>query len=115
MGVTEYFFSVPIFDVTVHVWVASNPCLFRNNEAVTKIFRGPNEDGDGWDAICLDPVDDHFGLIFDSEKLTNNLFAHELYHLTNAILRLHSIDDEETGALLHGYLFEEIGAEVFRK
>lgn len=109
-------FEIPIFDVTVFFVVAEDPVAARNAPELVAIF-GPNEDGDDWDGICLCPVQDSegracFAVILKQTKLSRNLFAHEMFHLTHSILEHHEIECEETGALLHGYLCGELGKHI---
>lgn len=106
--------SVPVFDVVLFVLVSNDPSAARDDAELVAAF-GPNEEGNDWDAICLESNDtDTFCIIFDERRLDAGLLAHELWHLTCSILRHHSISCEETGALLHGYLTNVVSKALKR-
>lgn len=65
------------------------------------------EDSDG---IVFNETDylRHISVAFLKSQLSNNLIAHEIYHITSLLTSLINIKDEEAGAWLQGYISESI-------
>ena len=68
-----------------------------------------------WDAACGDPVGavgftvrDRGDVYIVLPKWDSRVFVHEAYHAAQAVLRITGTQDEELGAFLVEWLFEEI-------
>lgn len=100
--------NIPIFKCTVILVICDSIRAELQLEKNIKLF-GEQRQCD-YDGLCIATGLGLFGLYFDRNKISQELITHEVYHLTNAILRHHNItatkDNEECAALLNGYLNE---------
>jgi hypothetical protein len=102
-------FKIPIFDV--RVWLVVSPKIYEARRRMNGLL-GPAPKDDDWTGLCSSawPA---FGLFFHEQLLSENIVAHEVYHLTRSIVSGAGVRNEETEALLHGYLTDLFRKELF--
>lgn len=100
-------FKIDIYDTIITVIVTDNVTqeeqrLYDKHKLDDKVYE---EEPDGF---TLSLPDGNHCVVLKDEKLSMNLLAHEIYHLTNFVTRNRGIHDEEAQAWLMGYLFDKI-------
>ena len=102
--------EIPIYDVLLYLVSSPDPIAERIH--MNDIF-GELKTFD-WNALCSSK-EFNFGLFFTSQPRIATI-AHEVFHLTHRILDRagvpFSIENQEAGALLHGYLFDLVMKEI---
>lgn len=106
-------FFVPIYDS--EVWLVVGEDVLKERQKMDGLFGGPCNVAPPTLALCC-CNDCVFGLFFSHKDLTIQLVAHEVFHLTHRILEYTNsafdAEHHEQGALLHGYLFEEVWRQL---
>ena len=107
--------NIPIFKCDVFLVICDSIRKELQLEKNIKLF-GEQRQCD-YDGLCLSTGYGIFGLYFDRAKISQELISHEVYHLTNAILRHHNVpiikETEECAALLNGYLNQHFNGLIW--
>lgn len=102
---------VPIYDAIVYLTVAKD--VVKARAALNKTFG--EVQGDDFQGICSTNGGNKFSIVIPF-KASCGLIAHEVFHLTHFILDWSNVhftaDDDEAGALLHGYLMEWVSKQL---
>lgn len=103
---------IPVFNVEVRLRIVLN--VDREAQRLSEYLGGQSVSENSMaTAFQCGP---RFAMIFRQSHVSDDLIAHEIYHLTNLILHYHGIkldpDNDEIGALLAQYLHAWVWAEV---
>ena len=90
--------TIPVFNVEVNVWLSVKP-----PKSVPQ-FKPE------WQGGCVS-ADQEVYLWCKTKKNTDVLY-HELYHATQAIMKIVHINNEETAAHIMGWLSVEVGEKI---
>ena len=104
--------AVPIFNVTVKLAIVDDAP--KEMERLWR-YTGGQEMQAGWAAAVFQCAN-RFALVGHRDQCSDDVIAHELYHLTNGILAMNNIeidaDDDEVGALLTQYLHSWVWKQI---
>ena len=107
--------DVPVWDVTVWLYVIND---IRKERQERDYMFGPAPDCK-YDALCSYGDCSTFALYFKTEALSMKTVAHEVFHLTHRIMDVVGAnfdqDHHEQGALLNGYLMQEVVKAILPK
>lgn len=96
--------TVPIFNVIVKLAIVDD--AHKEMERLWSFTGGQEMSDHAMASVFSNGF--RFAVVCRREFCTDDIIAHELYHLTNGILSMHSIevdaDNDEVGALLTQYL-----------
>lgn len=110
--------SVPIFNTKLHIYVGASVRDAHTqitNDKFPKIEEINKENiGGDFDECCalsLPGNEGYYALLFCAANVDLSTVAHEVFHVTHAMLRYTNcnfdIDHEEQGAMLYSYLLNE--------
>lgn len=105
---------IPIYGA--NLWIVVTDSIGWERAKMKHIF-GPSAPSEfsGSSGLCI-WHSNNFAIILDKEDLNIEVLSHEVYHLTNGILSwsgAHIVNNnDEHGAILHGYLMDLVYWEV---
>lgn len=107
--------EIPIYDAVV--WVIVVDGISRERKKWECLF-GPVPSEDDYNALCSYSGGHTYALFFERKNLTLKILSHEVFHLTHRIMEWVGANFDsghhETGALLHGYLMDEVWKAAYR-
>lgn len=107
--------EIKLYDARIIMYVVTDFSILKNY--LKKKYKLPSVDFDDIDGVVFNETDysRHISVAFLEKTLSHNLIAHEVYHITQLLLSLTNINDEETGAWLQGYISENIYKVINKK
>ena len=104
--------TVPIFNVVVKLAIVDD--ALKEMERLWSFTGGQELEEHAMAAVFQNGY--RFAMVCKREHCADDIIAHELYHLTNGILSMHSIevdaDNDEVGALLTQYLHSWVWKQI---
>ena len=97
------------------MWLVVSPEIHKARIEMQHIF-GPAPERHDYDALCSYDEKGAFGLFFSPNTLTSRTIAHEIFHLTHAILKWCNCpfdkDHDEYAAMLCEYITDWVMQKI---